>query len=420
MGALQNVWKVSGLRNRILFTLGMFLIYRFAAHIPVPGVNAQRMSELVSQGGIFGFLDLFAGGALARFSVVALGITPYINSSIVMQLLTMVIPTLERWNKEEEGRHKIKQYTRYGTVFFAAVQAIGMAFWLRNYRALTFSGPLQMISIVVTLTAGTIFLMWIGERITEKGIGQGISLLIFASIVSRIPAGTAGVFALLKAGTISIFNVLLLVVLGVIVIFLIVKIQEGQRRIPVQYAKRVVGRKMYGGQSSFIPIRINPAGVIPIIFAISILTFPQTIATFFPNWIVSQWLVRVFDPHSVIYLTLYGLLILFFTYFYTAVTFNPVNVSDNIKKYGGFIPGIRPGKPTSDYIAHVVNRLVLAGGIFLALVAILPDFAIAVTKIPNIRFGGTSLLIVVGVALDTMKQVETHLLMRHYQGFLKQ
>lgn len=420
MGALQNVWKVSGLRNRILFTLGMFLIYRFAAHIPVPGVNAQRMSELVSQGGIFGFLDLFAGGALARFSVVALGITPYINSSIVMQLLTMVIPTLERWNKEEEGRHKIKQYTRYGTVFFAAVQAIGMAFWLRNYRALTFSGPLQMISIVVTLTAGTIFLMWIGERITEKGIGQGISLLIFASIVSRIPAGTAGVFALLKAGTISIFNVLLLVVLGVIVIFLIVKIQEGQRRIPVQYAKRVVGRKMYGGQSSFIPIRINPAGVIPIIFAISILTFPQTIATFFPNWVVSQWLVRVFDPHSVIYLTLYGLLILFFTYFYTAVTFNPVNVSDNIKKYGGFIPGIRPGKPTSDYIAHVVNRLVLAGGIFLALVAILPDFAIAVTKIPNIRFGGTSLLIVVGVALDTMKQVETHLLMRHYQGFLKQ
>jgi preprotein translocase subunit SecY len=420
MGALQNVWKVSGLRNRILFTLGMFLIYRFAAHIPVPGVNAQRMSELVSQGGIFGFLDLFAGGAIARFSVVALGITPYINSSIVMQLLTMVIPTLERWNKEEEGRHKIKQYTRYGTVFFAAVQAIGMAFWLRNYRALTFSGPLQMISIVVTLTAGTIFLMWIGERITEKGIGQGISLLIFASIVSRIPAGTAGVFALLKAGTISIFNVLLLVVLGVIVIFLIVKIQEGQRRIPVQYAKRVVGRKMYGGQSSFIPIRINPAGVIPIIFAISILTFPQTIATFFPNWVVSQWLVRVFDPHSVIYLTLYGLLILFFTYFYTAVTFNPVNVSDNIKKYGGFIPGIRPGKPTSDYIAHVVNRLVLAGGIFLALVAILPDFAIAVTKIPNIRFGGTSLLIVVGVALDTMKQVETHLLMRHYQGFLKQ
>lgn len=420
MGALQNVWKVSGLRNRILFTLGMFLIYRFAAHIPVPGVNAQRISELVSQGGIFGFLDLFAGGALARFSVVALGITPYINSSIVMQLLTMVIPTLERWNKEEEGRHKIKQYTRYGTVFFAAVQAIGMAFWLRNYRALTFSGPLQMISIVITLTAGTIFLMWIGERITEKGIGQGISLLIFASIVSRIPAGTAGVFALLKAGTISIFNVLLLVVLGVIVIFLIVKIQEGQRRIPVQYAKRVVGRKMYGGQSSFIPIRINPAGVIPIIFAISILTFPQTIATFFPNWVVSQWLVRVFDPHSVIYLTLYGLLILFFTYFYTAVTFNPVNVSDNIKKYGGFIPGIRPGKPTSDYIAHVVNRLVLAGGIFLALVAILPDFAIAVTKIPNIRFGGTSLLIVVGVALDTMKQVETHLLMRHYQGFLKQ
>jgi preprotein translocase subunit SecY len=420
MGALQNVWKVSGLRNRILFTLGMFLIYRFAAHIPVPGVNAQRMSELVSQGGIFGFLDLFAGGAIARFSVVALGITPYINSSIVMQLLTMVIPTLERWNKEEEGRHKIKQYTRYGTVFFAAVQAIGMAFWLRNYRALTFSGPLQMISIVITLTAGTIFLMWIGERITEKGIGQGISLLIFASIVSRIPAGTAGVFALLKAGTISIFNVLLLVVLGVIVIFLIVKIQEGQRRIPVQYAKRVVGRKMYGGQSSFIPIRINPAGVIPIIFAISILTFPQTIATFFPNWVVSQWLVRVFDPHSVIYLTLYGLLILFFTYFYTAVTFNPVNVSDNIKKYGGFIPGIRPGKPTSDYIAHVVNRLVLAGGIFLALVAILPDFAIAVTKIPNIRFGGTSLLIVVGVALDTMKQVETHLLMRHYQGFLKQ
>lgn len=418
IGALQNAFKVSGLRNRILFTLGMFIIYRFGAHIPMPGVDADRMSQLISQGGVLGFLDLFSGGALARFSILALGIAPYINSSIIMQLLTMVIPTLEQWRKDEEGRHKIKQYTRYGTVLLAAIQAIGMSIWLSRNGVLESRGIFHLIAIVVTLTAGTIFLMWIGEQISDKGIGNGISLLIFASIISRGPAAIAGTFALLRAGTITIFNVLLLVVIGAVVIFFIVKVNEAQRRIPVQYAKRVVGRKMYGGQSSFIPLRLNPAGVIPVIFASSILLFPATIAQFFPNSKIMVSIANIFSPHTPVYIVLYALLIIFFTYFYTSVTFNAGDVSDNIKKHGGFIPGIRPGKPTADYIQHILTRTTLAGAVFLAFIAILPDFVLALTNISSVRFGGTSLLIVVGVALDTMKQMESHLLMRHYQGFL--
>ncbi|HHY59883.1 MAG TPA: preprotein translocase subunit SecY [Clostridia bacterium] len=413
---LSSAMKLPDLRKRIVFTLLMFLIFRLGAHVPVPFINRDILAQMM-QHNIFGFFDIISGGAFKTFTVFAMGIMPYINASIIMQLLTVVIPQLERLAKEgEEGRKKIVQYTRYGTVVLGAIQAIGMTFYLRD--ALVSKSFLTYTVIVITLTAGTAFLMWLGELITEKGIGNGISLIIFAGIVSRLPMGTYNVIQEVMAGEVSIFAVIAFCIIAVLVIAGVVAIQEGQRRIPVQYAKRVVGRRVYGGQSTHIPLKVNQAGVIPVIFAMSILMFPTTIASWFPDSGVAQFVLRHFNFNAPLYMILYAMLIIFFTYFYTAVTFNPADVAENIKKYGGFIPGIRPGKPTAEYIERVLSRITLAGAVFLAAIALLPNIIMALTGL-NIYFGGTSLLIVVGVALDTMKQMESHLLMRHYQGFIK-
>ena len=415
---LRNAVKIEELRNKILFTVLMLLVFRIGAHIPVPGINNEVFNELIGTGVLFGFFDVISGGAFKRFSIFAMSITPYINASIIMQLLTVVIPHLERLAKEgEEGRKKITQYTRYFTVVLAFIQGIGMSFALKS----AFIKPSweQYLLVTLTLTAGTAFLMWIGEQITEKGIGNGISLLIFAGIVSRVPAGTVRVVEYLQAGTINVFSILLLVIIGAAVIAWIVLVHEGQRRIPVQYAKRVVGRRVYGGQSTHLPLRVNQAGVIPIIFASSILMFPQQIAEWFARGKLAEWYVAYFGWGTAAHTILYALLVIGFTYFYTAVIMNPVDMADNIKKYGGFIPGIRPGRPTAEYVARVMSRVTLAGAVFLALIAILPNFILIATRIPNIYFGGTALLIVVGVALDTMKQVESHMLLRSYQGFIK-
>jgi preprotein translocase subunit SecY len=396
----------------------MLFVFRIGAHIPVPGIDIKVFNDLIASGIIFGFFDVISGGAFKNFAVFAMSITPYINASIIMQLLTIVIPQLERLAKEgEEGRKKIAQYTRYFTVVLAFIQAIGMSVALRQ----AFVKPTieQYLIVALTLTAGTTLLMWIGEQITEKGIGNGISLLIFAGIVSRVPAGFYQVTEYFQAETINILNILTMAVIGVLVIAGIVLVNEGQRRIPVQYAKRVVGRKVYGGQSTHIPLRVNQAGVIPLIFASSILMFPQQLATWFSGNNASNWFTTYFGWGTAAHTIVYALLIIGFTYFYTAVIMNPVDVADNIKKYGGFIPGIRPGRPTAEFISRVMSRITLAGAIFLALIAILPGFVLLATRIPNVYFGGTALLIVVGVALDTMKQVEANLLMRSYQGFIK-
>jgi len=416
--SIKNAVKIEELRNKLLFTMLMLLVFRMGAHIPVPGVSAKVFADLVSKGAILGFFDVISGGAFKNFSIFAMSITPYINASIIMQLLQVVIPHLERLAKEgEEGRKKITQYVRYLTVVLAFVQAIGMSFALKG----AFFNPsvVQYLLAAITLTAGTAFLMWIGEQITEKGIGNGISLLIFAGIVSRIPAGVVRTVEYLQAGTINIFSVALLVIVGGAVIAVIILVNEGQRRIPVQYAKRVVGRRVYGGQSTHLPLRVNQAGVIPIIFASSIMMFPEQIARWFSGGKVADWYVTYFGWGSVAHTAVYALLVIGFTFFYTAVIMNPADVADNIKKYGGFIPGIRPGKPTAEYITRIMSKITLAGAFFLALIAILPNFVLAATRIPNIYFGGTALLIVVGVALDTMKQVESHMLLRSYQGFIK-
>jgi len=417
LDTLRRAWKIGDLRARILFTAAMLVVFRLGAHVPVPGIDSKIIQEMFKEGTLFGLLDLFSGGALKAFSIFAMSITPYINSSIIMQLLTLVIPKLEQLSKEgEEGRRKIQQYVRYGTVVLGLIQAIGMSIGLRN--AVISPGFWSYTVIAISLTAGTAFLMWLGEMITDRGIGNGISLLIFAGIVSRLPGGAANIYQYLRAGRISFFNLFLLSVIGVAVIAAVVLIQEGQRKIPVQYAKRVVGRKIYGGQSSFIPMRINQAGVIPVIFAASVLAFPVTVASFFhTGWAAA--IERYFGFRTPLYTALYALLIIFFTYFYTAVTFNPMDVANNIKKYGGFIPGLRPGRPTAEYLGRVLERITLPGAIFLAAIAVLPNFVMIVTDIPGLYFGGTALLIVVGVALETMKQIEAHLLMRHYQGFVK-
>lgn len=417
LSALSNILKVTELRQKVVFTLAMFIIFRAGTHIPVPGVNASVIEQLFTSGNLFGLLDLFSGGALSKFSVFAMSITPYINASIIMQLLTVVVPKFEQWAKEgEEGRKKITQITRYGTVLLGFIQALGMAFGLKV--AIINPGIGSILLIALTLTAGTTFLMWLGEQITEKGIGNGISLIIFAGIVSRLPDGLYVIYKYLIAGTINYFNLLLFLIIAVAMIVFVIAIQQGQRRIPVQYAKRVVGRKMYGGHSTHIPLKVNQAGVIPIIFASSVLMFPVTIAQFIDvGWVktVAEW----FAWGTPLQTTLYALLIIFFTYFYTAVTLNISDMAENMKKYGGFIPGLRPGKPTADYLDRVMTRITLAGSIFLALIAILPNFVAWATNIQGVYFGGTALLIVVGVALDTMKQIEALILMRHYQGFMK-
>ncbi|NCO24481.1 MAG: preprotein translocase subunit SecY [bacterium] len=417
---LRNLFKIPDLKKRLYFTLGMLVVVRLGSHLPLPGVNKEALTNLFAQGGILGFFDLFAGGALSRFSVFALGIMPYINASIIMQLLTAVVPTLEQWAKEgEEGRDKITKITRYSTVFLAIVQAFGISVWLQNMGVLMISGFSFRFLLLITLTAGTCFLMWLGEQITDFGIGNGISIIIFAGIIAQIPSQLTQTIKLLQVGEINIISLLSLIIIGIIVVGGVIAIQQGQRRIPVQYAKRVIGRKMYGGQSTHIPLRVNQAGVIPIIFASAFLLFPATIAQFFQNITFMKSMAAALSPGQPLYLVLYSILIILSTFFYTAITFNPINLADNMKKYGGFIPGIRPGKNTSVFIDHIMTRITLSGAIFLTIIAILPNILIEITGITTFYFGGTSILIMVGVALETIQQIESQLLMRHYEGFIK-
>ncbi len=416
--ALRDVFRLPDLKSKILFVLGILFVFRLGAHIPTPGVDAKAMASLFEQGGVLGLFDLFAGGALRRFSIFALGVTPYINASIVMQLLAVVVPAIEKMQKEgEEGRRKITQYTRVLAILFATIQAVGMVLWLKSMNIIYVSGVSVLVA-VITLVAGSIAVMWLGEMISDHGIGNGISLLIFAGIVVRVPESVVRTFVLLRAGE---MNFLTLIIAGAIMIVVIagcIILQEGQRRLPVRYAKRVIGNKIYGGQSTFIPLRVNSAGVIPIIFASSVLLFPTTIARFF-SASFAQTLSKVLSPSSPIYMILYVLLIIFFTYFYTAVVFNPIEVANNLKKYGGFIPGIRPGRPTADYIERVLSRVTLGGAIFLAVIALLPSLLTQMLGITTFYFGGTAVLIVVGVALETVQQIEAQLLMRHYEGLVR-
>jgi preprotein translocase subunit SecY len=419
--ALRNALRIGDLRTKILYTAALLIVYRIGSHVPVPGVDAAQLAESlgIGQGNIFGFLDLFSGGALGRFTVFAMGVNPYITASIIVSLLQIVIPQWEEMAKEGvEGRKKLQQYTRYGTVVLGIVQALSVTLLARNMGVVTNPGFFTLSLIVITLTAGTMFLMWLGEKITQHGIGNGISLIIFTGIIARLPYGAIQAVQSVGKGGVSLISLLAFAVLAVVIIAGIVMVQEGQRRIPVQYAKRMVGRRMYGGQSTHIPLRVNMAGVIPVIFASSLLTFPLTIAQFVP---ALGGITRYMNYGTWGYNLIYALLVLFFTYFYTAVTFNPVEVANNMKKNGGFIPGLRPGRPTSEYLDRVMTRITLFGAIFLAVIAVMPYIVAGLTRVPTsfLYFGGTGLLIVVGVALDTMKQIEAHLLLRHYEGFLK-
>jgi len=429
IGGFQNISKIPELKRRILFSLAMLAVYRLGCHIPTPGIDGAAMAAFFGskQGTLFGLFDMFSGGALKRMSVMALGIMPYISAAIIIELLEVVVPYLEKLKKEgEQGRKKITQYTRYGTVFLCMVQGFGIAVGLERMSSpggamiVPVGGWGFRIMTVMTLTAGTTFLMWLGEQITERGIGNGISLIIFAGIVARFPVAVANTFRLMGTGEIAPFFMALIVALMLAVIGVIVFVESGQRRIPVQYAKRVVGRKMYGGQSTHLPLKVNTAGVIPPIFASSIIMFPATIANFlsakqFP-WL--QHVVSFLAPGHIIYILVYVAFIFFFCYFYTAVHFNPVDVADNMKRYGGFVPGIRPGKNTADYIDRVLTRITFSGAIYVSAVCVLPQILIYKLNVP-FYFGGTALLIVVGVAMDTMNQIESHMLTRHYEGFMK-
>ena len=452
--ALRNIWDVPDLRRRVLFTLGLLAVYRIGNHVPTPGINAQSLIDFFEQnrGNWFGLVDMFSGGNLAKVTIFALGIMPYISASIILQLLTVVWPYLEKLSKEGElGRRKITQYTRYGTVLLSIVQSFTIAVYLER---LTLANQFHIVDspgwgfrlmTVLTLTTGTAFIMWLGEQITERGVGNGMSLIIFAGIVVGFPRAVIDTFQMIERGELSLLAALLLLVAMAAVVAAIVFVERGQRRIPVQYAKRMVGRRMYGGQTTHLPLRVNTAGVIPVIFASSIIAFPQTVA----SWLGTHnpWMQTVSDQlrwGMPLYNMLYVAFILFFCYFYTAIVFNPDDVADNMRKYGGFIPGIRPGKRTSEYLDHILGRITFGGAIYLALVAILPEFLITGFKVAplpvigpgldsflsnnnlgwiteglhlNFYFGGTSLLIVVGVAMDTVAQVEAQLVMRHYDGF---
>lgn len=417
----KNIFKVKELRKKVLFVLAMMVVYRIGAHIPVPGVDVGILQEQLfqgSSGGVLDYLDLFSGGALRNFTIFAMSITPYITSSIILNLLTVVIPKLEELSKQgAEGRKKIAQYTRYGTIVLAVIQAIGITAYINRFGAIPNPSLFDLFVIVVTLTAGTAFLMWLGEQINEKGIGNGISIIIFTSIISRFPSDFYNTYTLFRAGSISILNILLFLAIAVIIVAGIIFVQEGERRIPVQYSKRIVGRKVYGGRSTHIPMKVNQAGVIPVIFASSVLLFPGVIAQVLPfDWAKS--ISAMIQPGSTLYLILYALMILFFTYFYTAITFNPEEVAENMQKNGGFIPGIRPGKATINYLDKILVRVTLVGALFLTAVALIP-FAMGPLTGVNIQFGGTSVIIMTGVALQTMQQIESHLLMRHYEGFMK-
>ena len=397
----------------------MFAVFRAGIHIPVPGVDASVIESLFTSGNLFGLLDLFAGGALSKFSIFAMSITPYINASIIMQLLQAVVPQFEAWSKDgEEGRKKIAKVTRYGTVVLGFVQAFGMAFALRANSALVNNDILSVFVVAIILTAGTCLLMWIGEQITAYGIGNGISLIIFAGIVARLPDGLQTIYQYIQTGTINMFQAFLFAVIAIAMIAVVVAVTQGQRRIPIQYAKRVVGRKMSGGHSTFLPLKVNQAGVIPIIFASSVLMFPVTIAQFIENDFVHK-IADLFTWGTPLQTALYAILIFIFTYFYTAISINITDMADNMKKYGGFIPGIRAGKPTADYVDNVMTKITLAGAVFLAIVAIIPNFLGTITGVQGVYFGGTALLIVVGVALDTMQQIESLMVTRHYKGFVK-
>ena len=417
--ALLTAFRIREIRNKILFTIGILAIYRLGANITIPGVDAEVILAQVETG-VLGMMDLFAGGALGNFAVFSLGIMPYITATIIMQLLQVVIPRLEQLSKQgETGRRKINQISRYLTVVLALIQSITMTFFFRNFGAIPNFNIPNVVLIVITLTAGTTLIMWLGELINIHGIGNGISLIIFANIVSRMPGQLISLFRL--RGT-NYFFLALFALLSIGIIMAIIMIQQGERKIPVQYAKRVVGRKVFGGQSTYLPLRVNQSGVMPIILAIAILLFPATIAQFIPNrWI--QSFADALSPSAQgninpIYAISYTMLIIIFAYFYTAITFNPIDTADNLRRYGGFIPGIRPGKNTADYLTNVLNRITLPGAVFLAIVALLPEVLINYLQIP-FRFGGTSMLISVGVALDTMRQLESQLTMRDYEGFLK-
>ncbi|MCS7082434.1 MAG: preprotein translocase subunit SecY [Bacteroidetes bacterium] len=419
---LRNIFKIEELRQRILYTLGILIVYRIGAHITLPGVDAARLVDEVSgqrTSDLFGMFDLFVGGAFSQAGVFALGIMPYITASIIIQLMGAVVPYLQKLQREgEEGRRRIIQMTRYGTVLITAMQSIGYAVYLRSRfpGAIVVSPGLFTFTTMVVLTAGTIFVMWLGERITDRGIGNGISLLIMVGIVARLPVNLYN--ELITRANLIIFLSELAVL--VLIVAAVVLVTQGTRRIPVQYAKRVVGRKVYGGTTQYLPLRVNAAGVMPIIFAQSIMFIPSTIATFFPNSEAMQTVGAWFADHTGVgYSLLFAVLIVFFTYFYTAIAVNPKDMADTMKRQGGFIPGIRPGKQTADFIDNILTRITLPGSIFLALVAILPAVAVRVGITPGFAqfYGGTSLLIIVGVALDTLRQIESHLLMRHYEGF---
>lgn len=423
VSSFQNIFKIEELKKRIFFTFALLAVYRIGCHIPTPGIDGQQLSKFLTDrgGALMGFFDMFTGGALSQVTIFALGIMPYISASIILQLLTVVIPAIGKLAKEgEEGRKKIMKYTRYGTVLISAIQSFGIAVGLESMQGGAFiqnPGWSFRLMTMITLTSGTAFIMWLGEQVTERGIGNGISLIIFAGIVARLPNALISTYQLLQAGELSLFLLIFIVILMVGVIGIIIYFERGQRKVPVQYAKRVVGRKVYGGQSTHIPMKVNTSGVIPPIFASSIIMFPATIASFIAvPWV--QSIANQLSPGSTSYTILFVGMIIFFCYFYTAIVFNPVDVADNLKKHGGFIPGIRPGKNTSEYLYRVLSRLTFVGAIYLSVVCVLPTFLIKEFNVP-FYFGGTSLLIVVGVALDTVSQVESHLLTRSYDGLLR-
>ena len=426
ISSLINIFKIPELKRRVLFTLALLAIYRVGCHIPTPGIDGQALAEFFAQakGTLLGFFDLFSGGALLRMTIFALGIMPYISASIIIQLLTVVIPHLEKLAKEgEAGRRVLTRYTRYGTVGLAAFQSLAISVGLEQMSSpggaliVPFPGWGFRFMTVISLTAGTAFIMWLGEQITERGIGNGISLIIFAGIVALMPTAIGQTFSLVRTGQISAFLMIFVLVIMVAAGAFIIFMERGQRKIPVQYAKRVVGRKMYGGQSTHLPLRVNTAGVIPPIFASSILLFPATVAGFIRIPFM-ETVAQTFAPGRALYTVLYVALIIFFCYFYTAIQFNPIDVADNLKKYGGYIPGIRPGTKTAQYIDRVLSRITFGGAIYLSLVCVMPEILYRIFNVP-FYFGGTGLLIVIGVALDTVTQIETHLVTRHYEGFMK-
>ncbi len=429
--SITDIFKIPELKKKIIFTLGILAVYRLGAAIPTPGIDASALKAFfeTQRGTLFGFLDMFSGGALNRLSIFSLGIMPYINASIIISLLQTAVPYLERLSKEGEfGRRKITQITRYGTLFIAAIQSFGLTFWMQTMKAPSGASVVknpglsfQLLSIL-TLTAGTVFIMWLGEQITEKGVGNGISLIIFAGIVDRLPVAVGNTFRLFRSEEMTLFGILFLAVLVFAITAIVVWVEQAQRKIPVQYAKRIVGRRMYGGQSTFLPLKVDQSGVIAVIFAVAIMMFPATIAQFFPNIELMEKIGGFLRPGQWLYTIMYGGLIIFFCYFYTAITFNPNDLAENMKKWGGFVPGIRPGQSTAFYIDRVLTRITLAGALFVVCIAILPEYPIGWVNAPPMLttiFGGTAILIVVGVALDTIGQIESHLIMRHYEGFMK-